>query len=103
MCGGNVCDSGGNVSNSRGNVPAVGKLNILMGTSSIRDGCPESRFPRSWTEEKIIIEYVYLYPRPFSDIDMNDLEQGQGHLIRGQMKKITSFFGCDDMSMLAKL
>ena len=46
---------------------------------------------------------VLLYQRPFSDIDINDLEQGQGHLIRAQMYKIIPFLGCDYMSIIAKL
>ena len=31
---------------------------------------------------------------------MNDLGQGQGHLIRGQMLKISPFLGCDYMPTL---
>ena len=34
---------------------------------------------------------------------MNDLEQDQGNLSRGQMMRIISFFVCDYMSLPAKL
>ena len=49
---------------------------------------------------KVNLIFTPVYPRPFSGIDINDLEQGQGHVIRGQMKKIIPFFGCDCMSMV---